>query len=171
LDAHISVGETLHRVVEVTAFACFQAALFFGFGLGWPRWLSIPFVAAGLAGLLLATRGGAPAKSAALRPGADVVLITVDALRADHLNARNSPNLLALAAESTVFERAYTVIPHTSFSMTSMLAGFYAHAAAQLGPIDGHPTLANTLGRAGWRTVAVYPPAVFYVERARFRGY
>src|SRR6185369_16122710 len=64
------------------------------------------------------------------RPDADVVVVTIDALRADHLGAygyprATTPHIDALAREATRFERAYTQAPHTSFSIASMLTGKY----------------------------------------------
>lgn len=110
------------------------------------------------------------------RPGADIFLITVDALRADHLGAYGyerptSPALDALAAESFVFERAYAPVPHTSFSVASLLTGKYLASLARLGLADGHETLPEALRQYGWKTAAFFPPAIFFVEGERFRGY
>lgn len=62
--------------------------------------------------------------------GYDVILITVDALRADHLGAygyaRNtSPNLDALAQRSVVFERAFAAASTTNGSLPAFLSGLY----------------------------------------------
>ncbi len=62
--------------------------------------------------------------------GHDVVIITVDALRADHLGLmgypRNtSPNLDALARRSVVFERAFAAAPATYDSLPSLFSGLY----------------------------------------------
>ncbi|MBW2160927.1 MAG: sulfatase-like hydrolase/transferase, partial [Deltaproteobacteria bacterium] len=51
--------------------------------------------------------------------GADILLVTIDTLRADLLGSYGdptglSPHLDALAAESIVFERAYTPSPYTA---------------------------------------------------------
>jgi arylsulfatase A-like enzyme len=105
---------------------------------------------------------------------ADVVLITVDALRADHLGAYGyarptSPQIDALAARSVLFERAYTPSPHTSFSIASLLTGRHAFSLARLGRLEGLPTVADAFRAAGYRTIGIFPPAVFYVERERFR--
>src|SRR5450755_3364101 len=66
-------------------------------------------------------------------PGAaspDVYLITIDTLRADHVGCYGykqveTPNIDALAAEGTRFERAFAVVPVTLPSHSSMLTGTY----------------------------------------------
>ena len=60
----------------------------------------------------------------------NVVLITIDTLRADHLGCYGyrqikTPNIDGLAAGGTRFERAYTVVPVTLPSHTAMLTGTY----------------------------------------------
>lgn len=60
-------------------------------------------------------------------PG-DILLVTIDTLRADHLSLygyrRNtSPNLERLFAEGAVFERAYAASAYTSASTASLLSG------------------------------------------------
>ena len=106
----------------------------------------------------------------------DVLLITIDALRADRLAAYGAktplmPKLDALAAESRVFLRAYTPTPHTSYALISMLSGkpiglLYALASLHEEPV----TLPAMLRRHGYRTAAFYPPAIFYVDSDRFAG-
>lgn len=64
------------------------------------------------------------------RSGHDVLLITVDALRADHLGLygypRNtSPHLDALAQRSLVFERAFTAAPKTFDALPALFTGLY----------------------------------------------
>jgi arylsulfatase A-like enzyme len=64
------------------------------------------------------------------RSGHDVVIITVDALRADHLGfhgyPRNtSPNLDALARRSLVFERAFSAAPKTYDALPALFSGLY----------------------------------------------
>ena len=62
--------------------------------------------------------------------GHDVLLLSVDALRADHVSSygyarTTTPNLDALAREGALFENAYCPTPHTSYSITSMMTGKY----------------------------------------------
>ena len=105
--------------------------------------------------------------------GHDLVLISVDALRADHVHAYGyarptTPNLDALAAEGTRFESAYCPTPHTSYSLTSMMTGKYLRPLLALGLGADSETWAQDLRRYGWRTGAFYPPAVFFIDEDRF---
>jgi arylsulfatase A-like enzyme len=110
------------------------------------------------------------------RPEADVLLITIDALRADHVGANGytrptTPNIDALAARATRFSHAYAQAPHTSFSVASMLTGKYFPTLARLAPGERHEPLAALLRNYGWRTAAFYPPAVFYVDAQKLKTY
>ncbi len=124
-----------------------------------------------------------PASAAAAAPGEerrsldwtghDLVLLTVDALRADHVSAYGygrptTPNLDALAGEGTRFESAYCPTPHTSYSLTSMMTGKYLRPLLALGLGEDSETWAQLLRRYGWRTAAFYPPAVFFIDEDRF---
>jgi hypothetical protein len=69
-----------------------------------------------------------PRASSAAAPDLDIVLITIDSLRADHTSihgyTRNTtPNLANLARASRVFENAYTTGGWTGLAVPSMLAG------------------------------------------------
>jgi arylsulfatase A-like enzyme/HEAT repeat protein len=110
------------------------------------------------------------------RPEADVLLITIDALRADHVGAygyprTTTPNIDRLAATGVRFARAYSQAPHTSFSVASMLTGKYFPTLARLAPGESHDPIATVLRTYGWRTAAFYPPAVFYVDAAKTKAY
>ena len=105
--------------------------------------------------------------------GHDLLLISVDALRADHVSAygyarRTTPNLDALARGGTLFEHAYCPTPHTSYSLTSMMTGKYLRPLLALGLGEDSETWAQYLRRYGWRTGAFYPPAVFFIDEDRF---
>lgn len=105
--------------------------------------------------------------------GRDVLLITVDALRADRLAAYGgtglTPAMDRLAREGVVFERAYTTTPHTSYAMSSLMTGKYLREVFALSETEGeHATLADVVRRYGYRTAAFYPPALFFVDSARF---
>ena len=102
-----------------------------------------------------------------------VLLITVDALRADQLGAYGqertiSPRLDAWARSAVVFERGYCQVPHTSFSIASLMTGTYLHAERQVSPNRKHKTLAQALRHYGHKTAAFFPPAVFYIDREAF---
>ena len=64
-----------------------------------------------------------PATFAASNPALNVVVITIDTLRADHLGCYGykqirTPNIDALAGDGARFERAYTAVPVTLPSHT-----------------------------------------------------
>jgi hypothetical protein len=105
--------------------------------------------------------------------GHDLLLLSVDALRADHVSAygyarRTTPNVDALAREGAIFESAYCPTPHTSYSITSMMTGKYMRPLVAMGLGADSETWAQDLRRYGWRTAAFYPPAVFYIDEDRF---
>jgi arylsulfatase A-like enzyme len=140
------------------------------------------FVAlAAVAGLALASTAPVPGESAT-RP--DILLITVDSLRADALGSYGSrrptsPNLDAFAREAVLVSDAIAQAPYTKASMASLMTGLLpgAHktytvskAAASIlkrsGQVKGHfdvtdalpaelPTLADELRAAGYRTVGL----------------
>ncbi len=112
----------------------------------------------------------APAVLAAAGPSPNVVVITIDTLRADHLGCYGykqirTPNIDALAAEGARFERAYTPVPVTLPAHTviftgtyPMLSGMHDFAANKLSPTQ--PTLASVLKEQGYTTGAVIGSAV-----------
>ena len=110
------------------------------------------------------------------RPNADVVLITIDALRSDHVGAYGyprptTPNLDALARRGVRFERVYTQAPHTSFSVATMLTGKYYPTITRLAPGDAHDPITEVLRRYGWKTAAFYPPSVFFIDGHKLKAY
>ncbi len=94
--------------------------------------------------------------------GADVVLITVDTLRADHLNCYGgegrTPGTDRLAATGALFERAATNLPRTTPAVATMMTGRYpAHHGVRFlkQPLpEEEATLAERLAGAGFRTGA-----------------
>ncbi len=117
-----------------------------------------------------------PATVAALPPGPvladrDVFLITVDAMRADRLDPRTAPHLAALAARGVRFTHAYAQVPHTSFSLASLLTGKFVYALSALGgDAAAHETLADVFQRDRYKTAAFFPPSVFFIDHDRFRA-
>src|SRR5262249_42934282 len=96
--------------------------------------------------------------------GWNVLLLTIDTLRADHLGVygyrrATSPKIDALARRGTTFDRAYTFWPQTRARFLMMLTGRrpsqngYSHQHPQL--LDFNPTLASVLREAGYQTAAV----------------
>jgi arylsulfatase len=146
--------------------------------------IQIPFVA--LAAIAFAALVGAarsalhPKQDAAPpsrpRPPADapnLVLVTMDTTRADHLGCYGyprptSPNIDRIAAESVVFENCHSAVTITTPSHTSILTGTwpYEHGvtnfafnsdrekteARRFEPIDQLRTIAQHLSDHGWRT-------------------
>ncbi|MBZ5598417.1 MAG: sulfatase-like hydrolase/transferase [Acidobacteriia bacterium] len=119
-----------------------------------------------LAGLLVSV----PAAWAAPNPVPNVVFITIDTLRADHLGCYGykqirTPNIDALAADGVRFERAYTPVPVTLPSHSviftgtyPLLSGMHDFAVNTLNPTQ--PTLASVLKEQGYNTGAVIAAAV-----------
>src|ERR1700737_5098712 len=111
-----------------------------------------------------------PATFAASNSAPNVVVVTIDTLRADHVRCYGykqirTPNIDALAADSARFARAYTAVPVTLPSHTviftgtyPMLSGMHDFAANKLGP--SQPTLASVLQEHGYATGAVIGSAV-----------
>ncbi|HXK11651.1 MAG TPA: sulfatase [Vicinamibacteria bacterium] len=93
----------------------------------------------------------------------NVLLVTIDTLRADHLGTygyrrATSPRIDALARRGVVFTEAYTYWPKTRGSFVALLTG---RLASQTGYgkthpllLDFNPTLASVLKDAGYETVA-----------------
>lgn len=102
----------------------------------------------------------------------DLVIVTVDALRADALRANGGRGRMPVADEmaraGVNFRNAYCSTPHTSYSLSSLMLGAHARAVLALHGSEGRRTLAQHLEGVGYRTAAFYPPAVFAVDRARF---
>jgi arylsulfatase A-like enzyme len=108
--------------------------------------------------------------------GSDILLLSVDALRADHVSAYGygrptTPNIDALAAEGTLFEAAYCPTPHTSYSVASMMTGKYLRPLLALHAGADSETWPQYLRRYGYLTAAFYPPAVFFIDEDRFERF
>jgi hypothetical protein len=108
--------------------------------------------------------------------GRDFLLISIDALRADHLGSYGyarptTPHIDALAQSSVVFERAYAPTPHTSYSVTSLMTGKYMRPLLLQGIAQDSDTWAGLFRTYGYRTAAFYPPAVFFIDPDRFQTF
>ncbi|HEY7956713.1 MAG TPA: sulfatase-like hydrolase/transferase [Polyangia bacterium] len=97
---------------------------------------------------------------------ADLLLITVDALRAD----RPLAHLDALAASGVRFARAYSQVPHTAFSISALLTSVYPE---RLHPTESAApsTLAELLRARRWYTAAWYPAGLFFDGRRELASY
>jgi arylsulfatase A-like enzyme len=88
---------------------------------------------------------------------AHVLLVTVDALRADRLSPSTMPRLFARAQNAVRYTRAYAAAPSTAASIAALLTG---RAPAHL---DGTPpTLADVARARRWLTAAFYPAGLFF---------
>ena len=106
---------------------------------------------------------GTPIAAGALR-GANVLLVTIDTLRADHVGAYGStlgatPTIDRFAREGLRFDVARAHVPLTLPSHTTIMTGLYpfSNGVRDNGSFrfDGaKPTLASELKRAGYRTAA-----------------
>ena len=108
--------------------------------------------------------------------GRDLLLVTIDALRADHVGAygygRPTTRVLdAMAAEGVTFGEAYTATPHTSYAVTSLMTGKYMRPLLMQDLGLDSDTWAGLLRTYGYRTAAFYPPAVFFIDADRFRTF
>jgi arylsulfatase A-like enzyme len=108
--------------------------------------------------------------------GRDLLLITIDALRADHVGAYGyarptTPNVDALAKAGVRFEHAYAATAHTSYSVTSLMTGKYMRPLLLQGAGLDSDTWATLLQRYAIRTAAFYPPAVFFIDPGRFENF
>ncbi|MBN2373859.1 tetratricopeptide repeat protein [bacterium] len=97
-------------------------------------------------------------------PRVNCIIISIDTLRADHLGCyghkgTKTPNIDALASEGTMFSRAYTPVPVTLPSHSTMLTGLFpvGHGVRNNGTFrldETNVTLAELFGKAGYRTGA-----------------
>lgn len=71
--------------------------------------------------------GAAPEPARAEAPRPNVLVLAIDSLRDDRIDARRAPNLSRLATRGTRFERAYVSVPRTFPSWVTILTGRHAH--------------------------------------------
>ena len=133
-----------------------------------------PALAAALALLAGACADEAPA------PPPNLVLITVDTLRADHLGAygherATSPNLDALADDGVRFDAPVAPSPWTLPSLTSIHTGLYPseHGAVRKDTrlADETGTLAEALQGAGYRTIGLVANVLASEQYGLDRGF
>lgn len=118
--------------------------------------------------------------SACRKRDANVLLVTIDTLRADHLSCygygrRTTPVIDALASEGYRFERAWCQAPWTLPSMASLLSSRYP---GELGirdmksklPEDA-PILPEAMAAGGYETGAVVAASLCGAKRGFDRGF
>ena len=121
-----------------------------------------------LLGLVLAgcprSQAPPPRSSPAAGNSMNVLLVTIDTLRADHLGAygyrrATSPRIDAFARGAVVFDDAYSFWPKTRGSFVAMLTGrrdsLTGYGKTHQVLLDFNPTLASVLREAGYQTAAV----------------
>ena len=111
----------------------------------------------------------------------NVLLITIDTLRPDHLGCYGSRNvetetLDALAEEGILFETALTCIPYTLPSHTSIMTSLYPESHGVLMNVNyqvpaDRLTLAEVLSRSGYQTAAFVSSAVLASRRGLDQGF
>lgn len=124
-----------------------------------PLWGAVLLL--GLAGFVLPSGPGAQTRTAQRFP--NVLIVTIDTLRADRLSAYGyhrptTPALDKLLASGVRFSQARTVEPLTNPALCAMFTSTYPHENGAtrngLRMREGLPSVAATLGRRGYRTAA-----------------
>jgi arylsulfatase A-like enzyme len=108
----------------------------------------------------------------------NLLLISLDTLRADHVGAYGcdlptTPAIDRLAAEGTLFEQTISAYPSTPASHMTMLTGTYPSVHGVVGPSDrlGRiPTLAELLAARGYETAAVTEDGMLVAGAGFSRG-
>lgn len=131
--------------------------------------------------VLAAACGSRPAAPAVPPPARNLVLVTIDTLRADHVGAYGSktvatPNLDRLAQEGAMALHASAHVPLTRPSHVSLLTGLYPaehgirdNVSPPLG--KGVPVLAEILQQQGFRTGAFVSSIVLSRQSGLARGF
>jgi arylsulfatase A-like enzyme len=111
----------------------------------------------------------------------NVLLITIDTLRADHLHCYGqplptSPNIDALAARSVVFERAVAASGYTGPAHSSIMTSRYPRRNSMgfsngLLVLDGVDTLADAFRRGGYDTAAFVGNGMLAARSGLNRGF
>lgn len=123
---------------------------------------------------LAAPAGPSAGPPAGSPPRSNILLITVDSLRRDHVGCyaggSATPVIDALAARGVRFERAYAASPSTAPSIATILTGRIPSHHGLRHDRDawvemGTPTIATILKRAGYRTGAI--PGSFHLDADR----
>ena len=133
---------------------------------------------------LATSLGPADVGSYGARPWAserpDIVVFLADTFRADNLALYGgpphlTPNLNRLAEQSIRFRNAWSVATHTLPTHAAMFTGLYPPQARQTDLFRALPdeadTIAEALGRAGYRTGAVTDSAIVSQARGMHQGF
>lgn len=106
----------------------------------------------------------------------NVIVVSFDALRPDALGIYGSPrgatpNIDAFAADSFVFENAYSVAPATPTSFSASWSGFLPTRVFHAWRLRARATLASRLADAGYRTHAIVNNVQLTPERGFDHGF
>ncbi|MDB5336029.1 MAG: hypothetical protein JWN70_1648, partial [Planctomycetaceae bacterium] len=138
------------------------------------RYTRVVGVAGGLVLVIVAVLGGIYAIWP--RPRLNVLLVTFDTTRADHIGCyghpgAKTPALDGLADRGVLFEKAYTPIPLTMPSHATMFTGLYPPEHG-LGRLEASiPTLAEILRKDGYATGAFVASSVLASKYGLNRGF
>jgi len=108
----------------------------------------------------------------AFRWKGNVIVIAIDTLRADRLDAERMPHTFALAQKGTTFTRAYSQAPNTPRSFPSFLTSRFPSEVRWLKlvmnfppmlPVADNTTIFDVLKGAGYRTIGIF--SHFYTKR------
>ncbi len=142
------------------------------------RRLLTPLCATLAAACAIEGPGPSPSKEIPRRP--NVVIVTVDTLRADRVGVYGSttsrtPAIDALAASAALFQHAYAPLPKTNPSLCSLMTGRYpsAHGVRRNGAYlpESELTLAELLRAAGYRTSAFISNHVMHSRHGLAQGF
>jgi len=109
-------------------------------------------------------------------PGLNIILISLDALRADRLGISGStrrltPHIDAWARKGVIFDHAYCSTPHSSFSITSLFTSEELYALSELGPLPSLPTLTDAIKANGYFTSAFFTRGIFFTRGEKLTEY
>jgi arylsulfatase A-like enzyme/Tfp pilus assembly protein PilF len=135
-------------------------------------WIALP---------LIAVVAGVIAIRCSPRPQHNLILVTLDTTRADHLGCYGhstalTPTLDALAASGVRFDRAYATVTMTLPSHASLLTGLYPpehglHVNGRGRLARTIPTLATVLNQAGYDTGAFVAAYVLHSKYGLNQGF
>jgi arylsulfatase A-like enzyme len=115
-----------------------------------------------------------------LRWKGNLLIITIDTLRADRLDEKHMPRLAAFAKDAVVFTRAYAQAPNTPRSFPSFLTSRYPSEVRWVNTMRRFPLLTESkdnttffqvLHEAGLRTVGVFSHFYFDPKIGLARGF
>jgi len=125
-------------------------------------------------------RGETQGKAVAYSKDINVLFITIDALRPDHLSCygyerRTSPNIDEVAKKGALFTQAITQASYTTTSIASIMTGLYPFRHKVRGLLDqfisDNTTLAEILKEHGYTTGAIVSNPLLTPEKGYIQGF